>query len=206
MSPSVLNDFGASCVLNDRGDLVDGVLVRIAFDVVVDLSREAFEKAIASLAGFPALRELSYAVEGLDGGELTLRVRGNARQGETAHEGFFPCPESVRVEFERRGFWSDEAESDAESAGFSRFEQTDDPEKVYWFGCVSASGTHVYASHPFLASVPRGSWMGCESDGTGYLEVDVPNMGDSRALSAAIETLEEAVVSVFGKTRSLRLL
>jgi hypothetical protein len=206
MSPSVLNEFGASCLLNDRGDLLDGVLVRMAFDVVVDLNREAFETTIASLAGFPALREVSYDVEGLDGGEVILRVRGNVRQNESAHGGFFLSPETVRLEFERREFWFDEAESNDETAGFSRFEQTDDPERVYWFGCVSASGIHVYASHPCLDSVPRGLWMGCESDGTGYLARDVPDASDSLALSAAIECLEEAVASVVGKARTLRLL
>ena len=202
----LVNDNGQACRIDDMCQLVDGLLVRVPIADVVDSGREDLEAAVASLAGFPAMEEVRFDVEGHEGNVLLLRVRGDVRRDATARHGLFPCTDAIRQEFLRRGFYLDDEESSFVCVAFSRIEIVDGHDDTIWLGLVWAAGMEIYALHPRFETLPKGLFMQCESDGAGYLTVRTSSASDLDNLVLALDALEAAVNSVFGHDLSLGLL
>lgn len=78
MSRVVKDSHGNDHDVDENNFLVDGVLIKIGLDEVIDADLEGFLDLISDEAGFPTLMQQDYEIEGYEPGNyLLLRVRGD---------------------------------------------------------------------------------------------------------------------------------
>ena len=73
----VKNDRGEEFEVDDDCMLVDGVLIKVALDDIISLDLEGFLDRISEDAGFPLLMQQTVEIEGYEGRDILLRVRGD---------------------------------------------------------------------------------------------------------------------------------
>jgi len=110
---------------------------------------------------------------------------------------------TIQEVFEDHGFWLDEAESDDNCVGYSRYESIAGAiGEVYSFGVLDKDGVQVYSTHERFGELAKGQFEGCEADGQAHLTVATP--ADADALTIALDQLDEAARTFFRLRTSLK--